>query len=599
MMRAVSPKLENPLLHVLQKCKNFNTLKQVHAQMITTGLILHTYSISRILLISSSLSPLSYTLAIFSRAPNPSIFLHNTLISCLTQNNQLKVALSLYDQILTDPNLKPNNYTYPSLFKAFAAHKLFKHGQALYTHVLKFSYPLNDNFVQASLLNFYSRFGRMDIARYFFDQITDPDLASWNSILTAYARNSSVSISFDHGLLDKNVSSSMEVLNLFCQMQKSSVEPNEVTLVSLITACAQLGALSQGIWAHAFLIKKGLSLNHYVGTSLITLYANSGCLDFARQLFRRLLYTDIFCFNAMIRALAIHGCGSEALELFERMKQEGPVPDDVTMVAVICSCSHMGLVTEGREYFESMARIYGLEPKIEHFCCLVDLLGRAGLVKEAKETILSMPMKPNAVLWRSLLGAARIHGDLDTGEVALKNLVELEPETSGNYVLLSNTYSCMEKWDDAKRVRQLMKERGVDKNPGSSLVEVDGEMHEFIIGDKSHPHTRDIYLKLEEMNAKLQEYGYRAKTREVLFDIEEEEKEDALSYHSERLAIAFALIVTDSCMTIRIIKNLRVCVDCHSITKLLSLIYGREIIVRDRIRFHHFQKGKCSCMDYW
>lgn len=229
----------------------------------------------------------------------------------------------------------------------------------------------------------------------------------------------------------------------------------------------------------------------------------------------------------------------------------------------------------------------------------MDLLGRAGLVKEAEERVLTMPMKPNAILWRSLLGAARVHGDLEIGEVALRKLVELEPETSGNYVLLSNMYACMERWEDANRVRKLMKDNGIDKMPGSSLVEVDGSMHEFLIGDKSHPRAEDIYSKLEEMNTKLQEFGHQPRTREVLFDIEEEEKEDALSYHSERLAIAFALIASDSCSPIRIIKNLRVCVDCHSTTKLLSLIYRREIIVRDRTRFHHFNNGTCSCLDYW
>lgn len=439
----------------------------------------------------------------------------------------------------------------------------------------------------------------MDIVRYLFDQVTEPDLATWNSILSAYACNSSVSFSGDPGLLDEKTSSSLEVLNLFSRMQNSSVEPSEVTLVALITACAELGALSQGIWAHVYIIKNRLSLNHYIGTSLITLYVNSGCLGFARQLFDQLPYTDIFCFNAMIRGLAIHGRGCEALDLFEMMKQEGLTPDDVTILAVMCACSHVGLVDKGRGYFESMSCVYRLEPKIEHYCCLVDLLGRAGLVKEAKERILTMPVKPNAVLWRSLLGAARVHGDLETGEVAVKHLVEIEPEKSGNYVLLSNMYSCVEKWDDAKRVRQLMKERGVEKMPGSSLVEVDGSMHEFLAGDKSHPRARDVYLKLEEMNTKLQEYGHRARTREVLFDIEEEEKEDTLSYHSERLAIAFALIATDSCTPVRIIKNLRVCVECHSSFKLFSLIYVREIIVRDRTRFHHFHNGSCSCLDYW
>ncbi|KAK6161450.1 hypothetical protein DH2020_004831 [Rehmannia glutinosa] len=500
--------------------------------MITTGLILHTYPISRILLLSSTLATLSYTMTIFNQVQRPSIFLYNTLIASLIQKDHTKVALSLYDQILTHPNLKPNNYTYPSLFKAFGAHQWFKHGQTLHAHVLKFLHTPYDNFVQASLLNFYARCGRVD----------------------------------------GNTSSSLEVLHLFSHMQKSLVEPSEVTLVALITACAELGALSQGIWGHVYIIRNELSFNHYIGTTLITLYANSGCLRFVWQVFHQLPHKDKFCFNAMIRGLAIHGHGHDALDLFEIMKQEGFVPDDVTILA----------------------------PKLEHYCCLVDLLGRAGLVKEAKEKVLTIPMKPNAILWRSLLGAARVHGNLEIGEVALRKLIELEPETSGNYVLLSNMYACMDRWNDAKRVRQLMKDHGIDKMPGSSLVEVDGSLHEFLIGDKSHPYVKDIYLKLEEMNTKLQEYGHQPRTREVLFDIEEEEKEDALSYHSEKLAIAFALIASDeSCAPIRIIKNLRVCVDCHSSIKLLSLIYRREIIVRDRTRFHHFDSGSCSCLDYW
>ncbi|KAL8048037.1 hypothetical protein ABFX02_07G037300 [Erythranthe guttata] len=591
-MRPISPTVNHPMLHLLETSETLNTIKQVHAQMITTALILHTYPISRILLSSARFAPLPYTLTIFNQVRNPSIFLYNTLISSLTQKDQPKVAISLYCKILTTRQhmLKPNNYTYPSLFKAFGSHQWFEHGRALHAHVLKFLHTPYDGFVQASLLNFYSRCGRVDTARYFFDQISRPDLATWNSILSAYARDSSLGFVSDSGL---------EVLNLFGRMQKSLVEPNEVTLVALITACAELGALSQGTWAHVYVITNGLSLNRFIGTALITLYANSGCLGFARQVFDKMPQRDTFCFNAMIRGLAVHGNGNEALDLFEIMKEEGFIPDDVTILAVMCACSHVGLVDEGRKYFDSMKGIYGIEPKIEHYCCLVDLLGRAGLVKEAEARVLTMPVKPNAILWRSLLGAARVYGNLEIGEFALKKLLELETETSGNYVLLSNIYACMNKWEDVKRVRELMKEKGVDKTPGSSLVEVDGSMHEFLIGDKSHPRVGEIYLKLEEMNIKLREFGYRARTREVLFDIEEEEKEDALLYHSERLAIAFALVASDSRAPIRVIKNLRVCVDCHSITKILSAVYGREIIVRDRTRFHHFSNGSCSCLDYW
>ncbi|KZV57049.1 pentatricopeptide repeat-containing protein [Dorcoceras hygrometricum] len=564
--------------------------------MITTGLILHTYPVSRILYVSSALAPVTYTLTIFNLVLNPSIFLYNTLVSSLIRADHVQAALSIYSHILTHSSVEPNNYTYPSLFKIFGTHQWLKEGKSLHVHVLKFLGTPFDKFVQASLVNFYSRCGKVGIARYIFDEIREPDLATWNSMLSAYARNATFSLVDD---THENTSFSLEVLSLFSFMQKSLVEPNEVTLVALITACADLGSLCQGTWAHVYTVRNNLSVNCFIGTALITFYANSGRLDLSSQLFNQLAHRDAFCFNAMIRGLAIHGCGNEALGLFRKMIRMGFSPDDTTILSVMNACSHVGLVDEGRKYFESMKSVYRLEPKIEHYCCLVDLLGRAGLVEDAEEVVLSMPMKPNAILWRSLLGAARVHGYVDIGEIALRQLLELKPKTSGNYVLLSNIYAFLNRWEDVKRVRTLMKRLGIDKTPGSSIVEVNGSMHEFLSGDRSHPKVKDIYIKLEEMNKKLQEFGHLPSTRDVLFDIEDEEREEALSYHSERLAISFALLESDACVSIRIVKNLRVCVDCHSCTKLLAKIYGREIIVRDRTRFHHFKNGTCSCLDYW
>lgn len=495
--------------------------------------------------------------------------------------------------------LKPNNYTYPSLFKACGAQVWLQHGKSLHAHVLKFLEPPYDQFVQVSLLNFYSSCGKIGIARYVFDQISQPDLAAWNSILSAYARYSSVNFDANASSFCDSTGMWLEVLHLFSEMQESSIRPNEVTMVALISACAYLGALSQGMWAHGYLIREKLRLNGFLGSALITMYSNCGCVKFAHKLFDELPERDIFCYNAMIRGLAVHGHGQKALDLFEKMSIEGLVPDDVTVLVLMCACSHVGLVDQGCKYFYSMQRDYGIEPKLEHYGCLVDILGRAGRVEKAEEIIRGMPMKPTAVIWRSLLGAAKVHGNLKVGEVALKHLIQLEPETSGNYVLLSNIYASMNRWDDVKNVRKLMKEHGVNKMPGTSILEMEGEMHVFASGDKTHPKANEIYFKLDDMNSRLKEHGYKPRTREVLFDIEEEEKEDHLSYHSERLAIAFALTERHSNLPIRIIKNLRVCGDCHDITKLISRIYGREIIVRDRSRFHHFRDGTCSCLDYW
>ncbi|XAR57293.1 hypothetical protein NMG60_11025379 [Bertholletia excelsa] len=598
-MKSSKPIFRLPILQVLQQCKTLDGLKQVHAQMITTGLILHTYPISRLLLVSSALASLSYTITIFNQVHNRTIFLYNTLISSLTTHrDQTHTALSLYTRILShQPTLKPNEYTYPSLFKACVSHSWIDYGRALHAHVLKFLNSPYDNFVQASLINFYSQCGKWGICRYLFDRISEPDLATWNSLLSAYARNAGLNCV--NGVCSGVSSLSMEVLFLFVDMQRSLVRPNEVTMVALLSACADVAALSQGTWAHTYIQKNNLELNRFVGANLIDMYAKCGCLSLANQVFDKMPHRDTFCYNAMIRGLAVHGHGHHALDLFKKMRLEGLLPDDVTILAAICACSHVGLVDMGCEIFDSMEEDYGIKPRVQHYGCLIDLLGRAGRFKEAEERVDTMPMKPNAVLWRSLLGAARVHGNLELGKVALRNLIELEPETSGNYVLLSNMYALIDRWDDVKGVRKLMKQHGVDKMPGTSLVEIDGAMHEFLTGDKMHPWTKEIYLKLEEISRRLQEYGHKPRIKEVLFDIEEEEKEDALSYHSEKLAIAFALIASEHKMPIRIIKNLRVCGDCHESTKLISRIYEREIVVRDNTRFHHFKDGTCSCLDYW
>ncbi|KAL6971689.1 hypothetical protein U1Q18_031371 [Sarracenia purpurea var. burkii] len=343
----VNPTSTHPTLHALRRCKTLDALKQLHSQMITTGIILHTYPLSRILLLSATVAPISYTLSIFNHFPNPTIFLFNTLISSLGTHHTdaAHIAFSLYARILNPTTLlKPNCFTYPSLFKACASHSWLNQGRALHSHVLKFLEPPYDRFVQASLLNFYSKFGKLGVCRYLFDQIVEPDLAAWNSILSAYARNDGFSL---------------EVLSMFSDMQKSLVRPNEVTLVGLISACADLSALSQGAWAHVYVLKNNLKLNRFLGTVLIKMYANCGLLNMADQVFDKLPERDTFCYNAMIRGLAIHGYGHQALDLFERMRIGGLVPDDVTILVTMCGCSHVGLVEEGCKIFDSMKELHG------------------------------------------------------------------------------------------------------------------------------------------------------------------------------------------------------------------------------------------------
>jgi hypothetical protein len=246
-----------------------------------------------------------------------------------------------------------------------------------------------------------------------------------------------------------------------------------------------------------------------------------------------------------------------------------------------------------------MKEEYGITPRIEHLGCMVDLLGRAGKVEEAYDYIVTMPLEPNAVVWRTLLGACAMHKKLELGEAAWARLVELDPGHSGDYVLLSNLYAAVGRWADVHVLRKTMVKDGVRKNPGRSLVELRNSVYEFVMGDRSHPESEQIYKMLAQIAERLRREGHIPRTSNVLADIEDEEKETALNYHSERLAIAFALLKSLPGTPIRIVKNLRVCGDCHMVIKLISKIYDREIIVRDRSRFHHFKGGSCSCKDYW
>jgi pentatricopeptide repeat protein len=302
----------------------------------------------------------------------------------------------------------------------------------------------------------------------------------------------------------------------------------------------------------------------------------------------------------MISGYAMHGYANEVFKLFEEMKHSGIRADHITLVGVLSACSRAGLVDEGYEYFNCMSNYYNITPVMEHYSCMVDLLGRAGRLEEALDFINNMPIKPDASVWSCLLGACRIHNNIELGELAAEHVFELDSKNAGNYVLLSNIYAAAGRWDDIERVRKLMKDRGVKKTPGYSWIKVDKQVHAFLVGDRSHPQMQEIYMELERLSSEMKMAGYVANTRFVLNDVKEEEKEQILlNHHSEKLAIAFGLLNTPPGTTIRVVKNLRVCGDCHTATKFISKIVAREIVVRDANRYHHFKDGQCSCCDYW
>ncbi|XP_058095256.1 pentatricopeptide repeat-containing protein At5g66520-like [Magnolia sinica] len=605
---------EYPFLRHIRSCNSIKHLKQIHAQSIASGAIHDNFVASRILSFAA-LSPngsLPYARHLFDQIPKPDAFIANTLIRGYTSGPCPIDALLFYIHIL-ESSLRLDAHAIPLLLKACSEIPSLPLGRAIHSHVFKFGWGSH-----IPLLNYlvymYSSCGSIDSAELIFSRMTEFDDASWNIMVGGYLKCGLFEAArrlFDETLERDVVSWSVmingyvqssffkEALELFRKMLVEKVEPNESVLVNVLSACAHLGAMEQGKWIEGYVTKKNVGVTVRLGTALVDMYSKCGCVERALEVFNEMKEKNVLAWSAMIGGLAINGHGEDALRLFSQMEMHGVRANNVTFVGVLNACSHSRLVDEGSIYFDSMTKVYGLKPNIQHYCCMVDLYGRAGLLDRAQEVIKSMPMEPNSAVWGALANACRIHGNAQLGERVGKQLLELEPDHSGRYVLLSNIYAAEGKWSDVAVLRREMKERGVSKTPGCSFIDLKGTIHEFIAGDNSHPQSQEIYAKLEDISKELKLAGHTPNTSAVLLDMDEEEKQTALYHHSEKLAIAFGLINSDPGATIRITKNLRVCEDCHAATKMISRIYKHEIVVRDRIRFHHFKDGSCSCMDFW
>lgn len=323
----------------------------------------------------------------------------------------------------------------------------------------------------------YAKFGFLDTARRIFSEMPEKDVFPWNAIIGGYVQ----------------AKRSKEALALFHEMQASNVKPDEVTMVHCLSACSQLGVLEVGMWIHYFIEKHNLYVNVALGTALVDMYAKCGNITKALQVFQEMPGRNSLTYTAIIGGLALHGNARDAISYFIEMTDVGLKPDEITFLGVLSACCHGGLVDEGRTYFSQMKSKFNLSPQVKHYSCMVDLLGRAGLLDEAELLIRSMPMEADAVVWGALFFACRMHGNISMGQRAASKLLELDPHDSGIYVLLANMYGDANMWEEARKVRKMMKERGVEKTPGCSSIEVNGLVYEFVVRDKSHPQSKQIY----------------------------------------------------------------------------------------------------------
>ncbi|XP_073154335.1 pentatricopeptide repeat-containing protein At1g74630 [Henckelia pumila] len=639
---------EQVCVSLLNYCKNIKSLQQLHARTVKGGLDSDPFVTGKFILhCSVRLSAaLDYAQRLLLHAANPDVFMYNTLIRGFSDSEFPQNSIFTFILMLKNLGNPPDSFSFAFTLKAAANMRCFRSGIQLHCQSMKRG--INTHlFVATTLIRLYAECGCILFSNKVFDEIADPNVVSWNAILTAFFRcddvrgverlfnlmplrnsasynlmlaayaktgelDSARKLFVDMPIKDDVSWNTMivgfaqngcfdEAFGYFRELQKVGLRPNEVSLTAALSACAQAGALEFAKILHGFVEKAGLVWITPVNNALTDTYSKCGSIDMARLVFERMPgKRSIVTWTSMIIGLAIQGHGEEALNLFIEMEASGIIPDGIAFIVILYACSHAGLVEQGCDIFDKMTNVYRIKPTIEHYGCMVDLYGRAGQLVKAYNFVSEMPIPPSAIIWRTLLGACSFHGNVKLAEEVKKRLSELDPEHSGDHILLSNIYAGAGQWTDVAKLRRSMAEEKITKTPGWSMIEVEKVMYTFVAGAKQDDVTTVAYKKLEEILFRLRlEGGYMPNVVNVLHDIEEEEKENAVITHSEKLAVAFGVARLREGGILRIVKNLRVCKDCHTVMKLISKVYEVEITLRDRSRYHSFKNGVCSCRDYW
>nr|AYM00644.1 pentatricopeptide repeat protein [Salvia miltiorrhiza] len=634
---------------LLSSCKTLRSLQQLQAHATKSALDADPLIAGKLLLhcavhISNAHD---YAQRLLLHAPNPDAFMYNAVIRGFSDSDSPHSSISTFSLMLKNLGSQIDSFTLAFSLKSAANIRCPRTGTQLHCQALLRGLDTHI-FVGTTLISMYAECGRVESACNMFDEIPDPNIVTWNALLTAFFRRGDVGGAervfasmpaksptsynlmlggyaklgefvlagkvFDEMPVRDEVSWSMMILGLaqhgwfeeafgyFRRLRGTGMRANEVTLTGVLSACAQAGALEFAKMVHCFVEKVGMAWITPVNNALMDTYSKCGSVDMARLVFQRMPgRRSVVSWTTLIVGLAMQGYGEEAHALFLEMEESGIEPDGTAFVALLFACAHAGLVEKGSEIFDRMSKVYGIEPEIEHYGCMVDLYGRAGQLERAYDFLAQMPIPPNDVVWRTLLGACSFHGNVQLAEQVRDRLSEMDPNNCGDRVLLSNIYAVAGKWRDAAAVRKSMAELKLRKDPGWSRIEVDKMVYTFVAGVRDDDATKEAYEKLNEVMLRIRvEGGYIPEVGNVLHDVEEEEKEGAVAAHSEKLAVAFGMARSGGgAHVIRVVKNLRVCRDCHNVMKLISKVYELEITLRDRSRFHCFKSGSCSCRDYW
>ncbi|ONK80456.1 uncharacterized protein A4U43_C01F17900 [Asparagus officinalis] len=517
---------------------------------------------------------------LFERMEDRSIVSWTSMISGYTRNGWFEEAMGLFEMMELE-GISPDLYAITSVLHACACNGSFDQGKRMHDFVARNGLESNISVVN-SLMHVYAKCGDMEAARMVFDCANKKDIISWNTMIGGFSKNCLPN----------------EALELFIKMQCHS-RPNRVTMACVLPAVASLSSLDKGREMHAQILRAEDLSDLHVSNALVDMYAKCGALSFARKIFDRIIDKDLISWTVMIAGYGMHGHGREAINAFKEMRCQGIEPDGACFISILYSCSHSGLIDEGWRFFNIMKHEYKIEPTVQHYACMVDLLSRAGRLTKAYNFITSMPIKPDSAIWESLLRACRIHRDVKLAERVAEHVFELEPENTSYYVLLANLYAEVEKWEALKKIREKISRHGKQKHRGCSWIELRNKVHVFASGSKLHPRSEKIGSFLEDVRKRMKEEGYFGQNKFILKDRNDYLKEDVLCGHSEMQAIAFGILNSSKGKPVRVTKNLTVCGDCHEVIKFMSKMVSREITLRDSERFHQFREGRCSCRGSW
>ncbi|WCJ23522.1 Pentatricopeptide repeat-containing protein At4g15720 [Euphorbia peplus] len=569
-----------------QNHSRYTSASSSHAALLKCGNLLHNFTTNNLINRYIKLRLITHAHRLFDEMPKPDVVSWTSIIAGYVHSGNPTFAFFMY-RAMSKSLVSPNEFTFATLINACSMLSDLELGKKVHSFVEVFGF--RDNVVVcSSLVDMYGKCNDVDGARQVFDSMRARNVVSWTSMVTGYAQNG-------------RGNEALEVFGDFCWLNEERA--NHYMLASVINACSSLGKLVLGKVAHGAVIRGGHEWNDVVATALVDMYAKCGGFSYSEKVFTRIQDPCVISYTSMIVASAKYGLGQQTLNLFEEMIDKGVKPNHVTFLGVLHACSHSGLIDEGLKHLNSMSRRHGVTPSTKHYTCVVDMLSRIGRIDEAYNMAKSIAVTPNegALLWGTLLSASRLQGRVDIAVDASKRLIESNQQVAGAYVTLSNTYAVVGEWDNAQTLRSEMKQIGVYKEPGCSWVEIKDSTYVFYAGNLSCERGYEMLSLLKELERRMKEKGYVGGCKGLVFvDIEEEAKEEIVSLHSERLALAFGLIsIPKGIKIIRIMKNLRMCKDCHEAFKLISEIVEREFVVRDINRFHHFKDGICSCKDFW